>query len=351
MRQVLTGLKQPEAELPEFLENEVEDEFPIPEPEPEPKRQPLGRRSLIDDASLHNRRDQLVQIFEGFWGDIGRGLQITRKPDDLVSVFKALEGKVWDDFILLFWTYSTQPGVSGTPSKVRIELRRLGQPIRAADEANRNAYESLQRARLALSFQLSRHERKPVRKEFVRRYKEARQVDEHCRRLIDKDRNLRAELKFAEANFIRREVFRFIKSKRYELNPLNLANAAAGLPYMAWRQSMRRCSKENCILANGTFYQVFKAIRYLVSSAKKKTIQEFVAHFQVDIPCLPSRYRLARTDFAEKWFFLERALREVFRKKLHPKTLPFEITKRYFLQLRVQTHADILLAERAKLKL
>src|SRR5260370_9021734 len=118
---------------------------------------------------------------------------------------------------------------------------------------------------------------------------------------------------------------------------------------MAWRESVRRCSKEKSISANGTHYQVFKAIRYLISRAKKRTVQELVVHFQTGVPELPSRYSLARADLAEKWHFLERALRQSGRAPVHPKALPFEITAKYFKQMQTQTQTDILLAERAKL--
>ncbi|MBZ5505147.1 MAG: hypothetical protein LAO78_06650 [Acidobacteriia bacterium] len=317
---------------------------------PEPERRRLGRRSLIDDPSLHNRRDRLVQIFEGFWGEIGLALQRVRRPDDLVTVFKILEGNVWDDFISAFWTPSDHSGSARALAKIRFEYRQMGKPMRVASEANRTAYDRLQHARAALSQEANRRERKLIRKEFAKRWKEARLAEEESKKLNDRDNSLRAQLKLAEASFTRGEIFRFIKSKRYELNPLNLANAVAGLPFMAWRQSVLRCTKEESLAANGTQYVVFKAIRYLVLTVKKKNIQEFVNHFHAGVPQLPSRYRLARGDLAEKWLFLERALREVYRMKLHPRALPFEITKTYFRQMRVQTHADILLAQRAKLQ-
>lgn len=345
MRKGLTGFALPPGGVPQF-EHDVEYAFSTPEPQP---RQP-GRHSLIDDASLHNRRDRLVQVFEGFWGEIGWNLQRVKRPDDLINVFKVMEGRVWDDFISVFWAHTIQPAISGIPAKIRLELRRLGKPIRAASEANHNVYERLQRARSALSPRLSRHERKLVRKEFVKRWKEERQVKDEYKKLDERETSLRAQLRVAEAIFTRREIFQFIKSKRYELNPLNLANATAGLPFMAWRQSMRRCSKEKSISANGTSYQVFKAIRYLVSTTKKRTAQELVECFQTSIPLLPGRHKVAKADLAEKWLFLERALRKVFKAKPHPKALPFEITMRYFRQMRTQSHTDILLAERAKLK-
>jgi hypothetical protein len=316
---------------------------------PEPERRRLGRRSLIDDPTLHNRRDRLVQIFEGLWGEVGLALQRIRKPEDLVTVFKILEGKVWDDFISALWTPSDHSGSTRALAKIRLEYRQIGKPMRVASEANHIAHERLEHARAALSQEASRRERKLVRKEYAKRWKEGRQTAEECKKLNSRDNALRAQLKLAEASFTRREVFRFIKSKRYELNPLNLANAVAGLPFMAWRQSLLRCAKEESLSANGTQYVVFKAIRYLVSTVKRNSIQEFVNHFHAGVPQLPSRYRLARSDLSEKWLFLERALREVYRARIHPRALPFEITKRYFRQMRAQTHADTLLAERAKL--
>lgn len=318
-------------------------------PEPDQGRQ--GRPTLIDNASLHNRRARLVDIFEGYWGEIGWTLRRIRKPDDLVGVFSVLQGLVWDDFVQVFWTISGQSGTAEVLARIRLELRRLGKPIRVASMASHHAYERLERARLALGHQAKRRDKKLVRKELVQRWKEEREASSEYKHLNEKEKSLRAQLKLAEADFTRREIFRFVKSKRYELNPLSLANAAAGLPFMAWRQSMRRCSKAKCISADGTHYQVFKAIRYLVLSVKKRTVQEFVEHFRSGVPQLPSRYRLARAEMAEKWFFMERALREVFRAKLHPKALPFEITTRYFRQMRVRTQTDMLLAERAKLML
>jgi len=96
-------------------------------------------------------------------------------------------------------------------------------------------------------------------------------------------------------------------------------------------------------------YQIFKAIRYLTSTANKKTESGLVITFEDCIPSLPSRYQLPKAELAEKWFYLERALRQAYRTKLHPKALPFEITKRYFKQLQSQSQVDMVLAEQARL--
>jgi hypothetical protein len=330
----------------EFIED-TEDVFQLPEP---PRRR-FGRPSLIEDPNLHNRRDRLVQLFEAYWGEIGWLLRRIKKPDDLMPIIGVLEGRVWDDFLSVFWTVSSLPGTSTALSKIRLELRDLIKPRRLADEASRNAQERLHRARAALSQTKKRRERKLVRKEFAKLWKAERQASEEYKRLNERDDYLLKQLKLSEATFARREIFRFIKSKRYELNPLNLANAAAGLPFMAWRQSMRRCSRQRSISANGMHYQDFQAIRYLVLNAKIKTVQDLVQHFKTRIPDLPTRYRLPRMDLAEKWLFLERALRGAFRTNIRRQALPFEITARYFRQMTTQTYTDILLAERARIPL
>jgi hypothetical protein len=98
-------------------------------------------------------------------------------------------------------------------------------------------------------------------------------------------------------------------------------------------------------------YQIFKAIRYLTSNANKKTENGLVITFEDSIPSLPSRYQLPKTELAEKWFYLERALRQAYRTKIHPKALSFEITKQYFKQLQSQSQVDMVLAEQAKITL
>jgi hypothetical protein len=117
---------------------------------------------------------------------------------------------------------------------------------------------------------------------------------------------LETRLKALEASFARQELFRFLKSKRYEITPLALANAAAGLPYMGWRHSMRKNSRVKSIAANGTAYQIFKAVRYLASRSNKTTENAFVTDFRKNVRSLPSRYRTPRNELAQKWLFLER---------------------------------------------
>jgi hypothetical protein len=166
-------------------------------------------------------------------------------------------------------------------------------------------------------------------------------------------RELRLEGRLTDLRsaYARQELVRFLRSKRYSLTPLSLANAAAGLPFMSWRRSMQRSIKAPSVLADGLTYQVFKAIQYVATNAAKKTEDGLVITFEDSIPTLPSRHRFAKVELAEKWLYLERALRQAYRAKPHQRALAYEITKRYFNQLSSQSQVNMILADHAKLSL
>ena len=157
---------------------------------------------------------------------------------------------------------------------------------------------------------------------------------------------MQERLRGLEASFARQELLRFLKSDRYELTPLNLANAAAGLPLMGWRRSVSRSKKVPSKIANGLMYQIFKAIRYLVTTANRRSENALVTSFRDGIRSLPSRYQLPKSKLAENWFSLERAIRQAYRSDPLPKALICEITKRYFKLIQSQSQVEVALTER-----
>lgn len=309
-----------------------------------------GRPTALSDAQLHNRRDELLQTFEGAWGEIGWELLKCRKAEDLIRIFHPLAENYLRAFFSVLCHPSTMPPFADDLRKIRAEWRAIAEPRRNTDEEMRQALEKLKLADGALA-QVPKSKRRFVRQARKKRRKEAWQAVRQYRNSFIAEHRIEEQLHELEASFARQELFRFLKSKRYALTPSSLANAAANLPYTGWRQSMRRCKKVKSKIANGLFYQIFKSIRYLVATANKMTENNFVTSFRDFIPLLPRRYKLPRVELAENWFYLERAIRQVYRTKLHPKALPFEITKRYLKQTQFRSQVDTVLAEQAKLSL
>jgi hypothetical protein len=319
---------------------------------PDDSRKRRGPHPALSDAQLHNRRDQLVQIFEGHWGEIGWELQRCKKPDDVIRVLSPLaESRSWvAEVVEVFCRPSSEPASATILHRLRSQRRGLAEPGRIADASKRRAEEQLHQVNWALT-QAHGRSRRIVKRARKQQRKEAWKIEKQYRNVVDAERRLEARLSTLEASFARQELVRFIRSKRYELTPLNLANAAAGLPGVGWRQSMRRNASAPSVAANGLEYQIFKAIRYLAKIADRRTENGLVEGFRESIPLLPSRYRLARVELAEKWLYLERALRQSYRVKSHVKALPFEITKRFFKQSHSPSQVDMVLAQQAKIPL
>jgi hypothetical protein len=311
-----------------------------------------GPHTALSDAQLHNRRDQLVQIFEGEWGEIGLELPRCKKADDVARIFGPLaESPSWIAGVVeLFCRPSSEPASNTDLRKVRFERHKLAEPTRIADELRRRAAEQLERVNWAFA-QAAGRSRRIVRRARRQTRKQLWKTTQRWRSLTERERHLEQRLRSLEASFARQELVRFVRSKRYEVMPVALANAGAGLPYIGWRQSMRRCARTQSVVADGRSIQIFKAIRYLAAGANKRSKIAFVRSFHENIPLLPSRYRLARAELAEKWLYLERAIRQAYQPKLQLRALPFEITKRYFKQLSSQSQVDMVLAERARITL
>jgi hypothetical protein len=114
---------------------------------------------------------------------------------------------------------------------------------------------------------------------------------------------------------------------------------------------MSRSKKAPAKIANGLMYQTFKAIRYLVTTANRKSENALVTIFRDRIPSLPSRYQLPKTELAKNWFSLERAIRQAYRSDPRPRALICEITKRYFALIRSQSQVEVALIEQFEITL
>jgi hypothetical protein len=308
-----------------------------------------GPHTMLTDNQILARREQLVQAFEGLWGEIGWELQKSKKESDLLRALRPLNKVAFVREVASVFFHKARGLVSAaTVRQVRIRLRKIQLTYRDAEVEQREILEKLECIN-ALLPQCPNNKLRPMKRAQKRQRKEASISKQKWRELSRVKKELEDQLRELEAGFTRQEIFRFCKSRRYELNPLNLANAAAGLPFMGWRQSMRRCTKQRRTIADGLDYQIFKAVRFMATNASKSSANDFIVEFRESIPQLPSRYRAPKAELANQWLFLERAIRSAFRSKPHPRAFPFEITKCYFQQIRSRSQIDIILAQQAKL--
>jgi hypothetical protein len=309
-------------------------------------RQRRGPRVELMDAQLHTFRDQLTQALESMWGELGWELETCKKPADIADIFRPLARTSVAGLVDVFVRPSDDKPDAARMRKVRAGRRSLVPRQYQLGIDRSEAQRRFQDAEVAFS-RATKREKRLVRQVRKKSRREFGRVEVEYRALSKKDRELDRELKALEASFGRQELFQFVRSKRYELTPLNLANAASNLPYSGWRRSMQRNRRASSLTANGRHYQMFKAIRYLVMKAPSRTVEKLIVHFRDNIPTLSNRF--PKEALGEEWYRLERAIRQSCKAKPHPRALPFEIMKRYISQLGSQTQVDAVLAQRARI--
>ena len=184
----------------------------------------------------------------------------------------------------IFSLESTGAVTADEVREVRAELREVERRYQEAEGAKQHSLDRLGRLNEATddALQNSRREIERARKECeIRIVSQSNAVQDLSRLRVNSESKLRG----LEAGFARKEILSFLKSKRYELTPLHLANAIAGLPYMGWRQSMRRSSKRPSKSANGLHFQIFKALRLITANARERNSEDnFVSSFREAIP-------------------------------------------------------------------
>jgi hypothetical protein len=304
-----------------------------------------GPPTEFSNAQLHNRRDQLVQAFEGAWPLIGWPLETCKRPDDLTEIFLPFIQRFQysQEIIGVFCRPSSAAADWRTLRKLRTQLRAKSKSINKEEGAKSRVEKQFTEANAAFA-QASEAERHAVKRVLNKKGKEKIQAGKRVQKLLAEERELKQSLESIGPNFARQELFRFFKSERYELTPVNLANAAANLPYSGWRQSMRRCRLSQPSFSNGPAYQIFKAIRYITGASNKRHQNILINDFRNGIRSLPSRHKDARNQLARHWFFVERAIERIFKKSKHPRALAFEIAQSYLEQIRSISKVEQVLA-------
>ena len=147
--------------------SEFADPTVIPEQQSRPSRR-RGMPSAFTDAQLWNRRDQLVQTFEGSWGRVGRELPRVKRAEDIAVIFKPLQQGFISDIISVYCRPSSQPPSAKRLRKLRSEDRKMTEPWLDAGEGKMQAVEQLQIADAAFAERnrrLVKRARKARRKE------------------------------------------------------------------------------------------------------------------------------------------------------------------------------------------
>lgn len=329
---------------------------------PDTAEKPLGRTTLLSDAQLTNRRDQLVQFLEAAWGHIGYDLRRVRTPHGIPKVLAQVEPGGYQPLLAPFVRASEAKPDAAKIRALRRQIGKLNEVAHKAYEKQQQAAESLRQAEMAVS-QCSKANRKTLKKELTKRKRQAKRTSVRYSALDQEANTLRAELEGVEAAYARSQLLSLVRTKRYSYTPLHLADGMAGLPFMGWRQSASRCYREDmrqmklrpkrgrqqrCQFANGLWYTIFLMIQKVIEPQKSATkITSELARAVASMNDPGKQY--IRDLLIENWFFLRRAIQSEYKASPYSKSLAFRITATFQKHWQQQSPEDRVLREMGKL--
>jgi hypothetical protein len=136
------------------------------------------------------------------------------------------------------------------------------------------------------------------------------------------------------------ELLDFVRSKRYAITPLNLANAMAGVPFIAWRQSVLRCRnlKEKPLPGLGylTCKELTQALRTVprsaeVAASRVKTYLQDRKH--------GGRYEVRKLK--DDWYYLRLSILTVSELEQPRASIPYRIHAEYRRRTAIRSPHDL----------
>jgi hypothetical protein len=311
-------------------------------------RSRAGRKPGIDDEYLGGTRDSLVWLLENTWGEVGWNVRTIKTPADVSRALQSWEQHRDKYVVVALLRPSDHPATAKTLNAMRRRLARLNESVRTAYEFHLKRKESLDRAERAMAQSTSQDEKELIAAEREKRLQAFRSAEAEHLAANGRREKLEQQLRDGEAHFARTEFVRFCKSRRYTLNPLNTANALAGLPFIGWRQSAKRCKKWESANANGYTFQVFNNIRRMVDSCPSRT--ELVGHAEQWLRSKRSSDPYAISQLRQNWYYLRRAIESVLKSKPPQRALPYLLSSEYLRKTTVRTAVDLLFEEEERIE-
>ena len=344
------GLKQNKVakkNKPSSAEELQIDEIPLTQLPTYNQKKSRGRPSSISDKELGFRRLEIQKRLEEHWGEIAWPCVQARRPEDIRKAFAILtpgnstSGRLIQcltspSFEMIF--PETLPQTRKRYAQAAAQARQIEEQL---DQLTKKLSQ-LERAKAELT---NPHASKLASVKRV--LKNLKYVDSQIEDYQGREKNLKSahiqaraiedsvfgELELKQSAFARNEVLNFLKSKRYALTPKNFAFAIAGLPFMGWRQSMKRSIK----LA-GQFgdwpvhptYQCFMAFQHMLHHKRPRSWEGVAALMKKEIAHLPKGHREAKTFLSENMPWLKEALRKLNRKSLITRKIPYVLAAAFW---------------------
>jgi hypothetical protein len=293
---------------------------------PQSSDRPPGRPTP-DDDTLRDIRNDLVHLFSVSWAAIGWQLRHADSREDLRRAFEPLRGENNDHLVTPF--LKTTPLAAKGP-EVRSTRRVLGRVVKRRYEAQANCNDPVRmycEAETAV-MEAQAEQLWKVRGELLKRQSALLAARKELH-------SLQKQLNELETSFAQEELVRILVERRCARNPLRLANAMAGLPYLTARVSYDRCSKIECNVWPKFDFQVFQKIESIWNSRERYRGLSIVELYRQEIKKLSRTFRRNKAEnylrkrLAENFGCLKLAIERGVELGVDPDRMPFIILSNF----------------------
>jgi len=313
------------------------------------RKKPRGYPQQVDDDLLWNRRQHFRWLVESTWDEVGHVLLRVRTMAQLRKALKPWGKRVEQEehaIKALLW-----PDESPADSRLLYRQRKLSEQIhvrylKAFEDIGKNR-ESLEKFRVIPAVGLSAAEQDLICDALYQRARTLARTGAEYMALAQQEKELDLRIKNGEAYFARNEFLRFCTSKRYTLNPLNIANALAGLPFIGCRQSVRRCKKWPDD-PTGLSYGIFQIFEKIISTNARRGDLERDAERWLRTRH-PKGNAFAIADLREHWYYIRRSITTVLEQDTLRPRLAAAISREYWKRKSNPSAIDLAFAEDEKI--
>ncbi len=305
-----------------------------------------GPKSRIEsNDQLWADRDHLLGLLETYWHEIGGKLPKVKTAADVLSATQFLEKYSQAYLVQTLLRQDSSPADGRLLHKLRRQIGEMNKSRLAAWNAVQRWQLDLEAATNLGNRELTEHERVLVEGAKAKRTAQLDHAKEELAAVSKKQKDAELRLQEGETYFARKEFANFCRSRRYTLNPLNTANALAGLPKLGWRRSIERCQERKPTSANGGSIQILNSIRRIVRTCTRKS--EMVKHAEHSLRHAPivKSEAYGVSELRKDWFYLQWAIRTALEAKVRTRDLPFAITQEYWKRKDTVSAVDRFLAE------
>jgi hypothetical protein len=321
-------------------------------------------RPGIDQDSLLNDRNKLLEVLSTGWHRIGWRLSRVRSLESLRKALRPLKRNSSIDFWIMYLlrektSEATSADIRAT-RKVLGEMTELLQSIGDRSQLLTRQYDLVDAA--------VNSDKVDVREEVWREHRRRGDEFEQCERQLFavKCRLDDIEERLADqwAYFAQTQLFAFV-NRGYAHNPLVLANALAGLPSIGCRRSFELCSRQKSPQGPSLRYQIFKTIEAMWEQRERASTNSLVDQFRSAILKRPQvvsaqdarghgpakkglagRENYVREFLCDNWRYLKKAVERLHLSKLHSGAVPYVIVSRLYANIGMpRTSEEQLLAE------